>query len=629
MIRVAADPPRATVVGVALGRVVVTDQNSTSHDPRSTTAGGADSVRVDDTVAALRALRYGATDEAIRSIALPPSVRASVSPTISALRWGAVGYGLVLSAPDAFEGSYATVVALAVCLFITTWRTIIPIRLGSENLSERLAAYGDVAVLAFATGFGGGLESPFIFAVMIAAVVVSFGWGYIDGSIAFLIAVGSMIAGVALGTDPLAAQVDDQRSLGLVLTMLLAVLASAAVRTRLVESERRRIALAGQVESLSEANGLLTLVNSVARTLPTSLTLREALHTAQRQITDTFDARVVCLLTLDENTDEWVPKLAEGCVLRPAYRSDALPEPLADALRRSEPVLRSDLEELDDSQRLATGSASGIYVRLETRDATIGLLGLEHPELGHFDERDIRVLVGLAEVLALTIDNARWFGRLRSLGAEEERIRLARDLHDRLGQWLTYIGFELERIMATDSARVEDLDRLHRDVQAALDELRETLRQLRSGVTEQQPFSEVARDVVNRFGERSDMDARLVVVHPGNRLAVPVENELLRILQEALNNVGKHAQADSVVVTWDVDGGRFSLTITDDGRGFDTARGVRDSAYGLVGMRERADVIGAQLSLDSDPGVGTTVRVVAGIAPSRSTNRPSLPMGRT
>jgi signal transduction histidine kinase len=125
------------------------------------------------------------------------------------------------------------------------------------------------------------------------------------------------------------------------------------------------------------------------------------------------------------------------------------------------------------------------------------------------------------------------------------------------------------------------------------------------------------------------MDARLVVVHPGNRLAVPVENELLRILQEALNNVGKHAQADSVVVTWDVDGGRFSLTITDDGRGFDTARGVRDSAYGLVGMRERADVIGAQLSLDSDPGVGTTVRVVAGIAPSRSTNRPSLPMGRT
>ena len=108
------------------------------------------------------------------------------------------------------------------------------------------------------------------------------------------------------------------------------MLTAAAVRSRLLESERRRIALAGQVESLSEANGLLTLVNSVARTLPTSLTLREALHTAQRQIADTFDARVVCLLTLDENAEEWVPKLAEGCVLRPAYRTEMLPEPLAD-----------------------------------------------------------------------------------------------------------------------------------------------------------------------------------------------------------------------------------------------------------------------------------------------------------
>jgi signal transduction histidine kinase len=591
--------------------------------------GGADSVRVDDTVAALRALRYGATDEATRSIALPPSVRASVSPTISALRWGAVGYGLVLSAPDAFEGSYAAVVTLAVCLFITTWRTIIPIRLGSEHPSERLAAYGDVAVLAFATGFSGGVESPFIVSVMIALIVVAFGWGYVDGAIALVLGTGSMLGGVLLGSSRLADQLNDQRDLTTCLTVLLAVLTAAAVRNRLLESERRRVALLGEVESLNEANGLLTLVNSVARTLPTSLTLREALHTAQRQISDTFDARVVCLLTLDENTDEWVPKLAEGCVMRPAYSAGSLPEPLATALRSPEPLLRGDLEEHDVTHRLAANSASGIYVRLETRNTTIGLLGLEHPELGHFDERDIRVLVGLAEVLALTIDNARWFGRLRSLGAEEERVRLARDLHDRLGQWLTYIGFELERIMATDVARFEDLDRLHRDVQAALDELRETLRQLRSGVTEEQPFSDVARDVVNRFGERADLDARLVVVHPGNRLAVPVENELLRILQEALNNVGKHAKADSVLVTWKVDGGSFELTVTDDGRGFETARGVRDSAYGLVGMRERADVIGAQLSIDSTPGAGTTVRVAAGISPTRSTMRPSLPMGRS
>jgi signal transduction histidine kinase len=567
-------------------------------------------------------------DDPTRSIALPPTVRASVSPTISALRWGAVGYGLVLGAADVLEGSYATVVTLAVCLFITTWRTIIPLQLGSDRSFDRGVAFLDVLVLGFAVGYGGGLESPFIFCVVIAVAVISFGWGYFDGAVAFLTAVGVMVAGVVMSGNSLRAQVDDQTALGTILTMLLAALTSAAVRTRLIEAERRRVALAGQVESLNEANGLLTLVNSVARTLPTSLTLREALHTAQRQITDTFDARVVCLLTLDEHAEEWVPKLAEGCALRPAYRAVDLPEPLTAALRQPLPLLRGDLEVLEPTSRLAPSSGSGIYVRLAARDTTIGLLGLEHPELGHFDERDIRVLVGLAEVLGLTIDNARLFGRLRALGAEEERVRLARDLHDRLGQWLTYISFELERISAGGTARVEDLDRLYQDVQAALDELRETLHQLRSGVTETESFAEVARQVVNRFGERSDVDARLTVVHPDNRLPVPVENELLRILQEALSNVAKHADAEVVEVEWMVDGSDFELRISDDGRGFDTARGVRDSVFGLVGMRERADVIGAQLTLESRPGAGTTLRVVTETRAAGSTTRTSLPMGR-
>ena len=65
-------------------------------------------------------------------------------------------------------------------------------------------------------------------------------------------------------------------------------------------------------------------------------------------------------------------------------------------------------------------------------------------------------------------------------------------------------------------------------------------------------------------------------------------------------------------MVWDVRGGNFELVVSDDGRGFETARGVRDSAYGLVGMRERADVIGARLVIDSQPDRGTTVRVAAG-----------------
>ena len=104
----------------------------------------------------------------------------------------------------------------------------------------------------------------------------------------------------------------------------------------------------------------------------------------------------------------------------------------------------------------------------------------------------------------------------------------------------------------TDGGGYDELNQLYADVQTALDELRETLRQLRTGVTEDKPLAVVGQELVDRFA-RTDRRGR--VVHggpPRRRLPVPVENELLRILQEALNNVDKHAKADHVDVVWDV-----------------------------------------------------------------------------
>jgi signal transduction histidine kinase len=138
-------------------------------------------------------------------------------------------------------------------------------------------------------------------------------------------------------------------------------------------------------------------------------------------------------------------------------------------------------------------------------------------------------------------------------------------------------------------------------------------------VTEDDSLADVAADMIRRLQDRSELTIRLTVPHPEHRLAVPVENELLRILQEALANVEKHAHATSVEVRWDVDtGGRGVLTVSDDGAGFDVASGVRETAYGLVGMRERADVIGARLKIESELTVGTTVTVTAGATDERT-----------
>jgi signal transduction histidine kinase len=599
---------------------------------------------VSEAVAAIRALPHGGLDDSTRLLGLPPSWRASVSPSIAVVRWCALGYGLVFSAPEAFRGSYSAVIATAICCFVTTWRTVLPLQLGSPLALRRLEPLVDVVALGIGMGIAGAWASPYYFCLLIAVGVVALGWGAGTAAIALVVGVATVATSAALGGTSLLDMVEDQRDVAAVVTLALAGAVGAYARTRIKEAERRRMGLLGEVHHLSETNQLLEMLNVVARTLPDSLSLREALDRIRQQLTDSFDARVICLMTFDDSAEEWVPKIADGCALRPAYPTSDLPVPLARALEE-DGVLRVDDLDPDapapgspESERparphgtrpIVRSSRSGMYVRLTARNQVIGVLGLEHPSSDRYDSHDAVLLAGLAEVLALTVDNARWFGRLRTLGAQEERIRIARDLHDRLGQWLTYVSMELERIVAEDEPVTADLFRLQSDVQSALDELRETLRQLRSGVTEQKPLSVVAQDVVNRFAERADVAVTLTVVHPDDRVSVPVENELLRILQEALTNVDRHADAEHVDVVWDVRGGEFELVIADDGRGFEAAKGVRDSAYGLVGMRERADVIGARLTIDSAPGAGTTVRVISGSTGSPRTDGGARATSRT
>jgi signal transduction histidine kinase len=571
-----------------------------------------------DMVSALRTISYGGIDDNTRNLHLSPQVRAAVSPVVTAMRWTAVMYGMIFGTAQVFKGSYAVVATLTVALFITSWRTMIPIRLGSTITIHQVVALTDVMLFGLAVGYSGGASSPYVFCVIAATTVAAFGWGYRAAIGSLLIAWSTMVLGNQLSSEAPGFRLSSQVGL-IVLTMTTIALLAAFTRNRLLEAEQRRMGLAGRVDTLTETNDLLTMLNAVARTLPTSLSQRDALEGARNQIVETFRGNVICLMELDEVHGEWLPKLSEGCTLRSAASTDELPVHLRQAIDANDTWLVADLNE-GSLRGIAEGSGSGIYTRLTARGRVVGVLGIEHPTPGQFGERDSRLLAGLADVVALTLDNARWFGRLRSLGAEEERIRIARDLHDRLGQWLTYISFELERIIGDEDRPAPELSQLYTDVQTALDELRETLRQLRAEVNEQRPLAQVGQELVQRFADRTDIDVRFETINPGETLPVPVENELLRILQESLNNIDKHAKASEVLVSWDAMHGNGVLTIQDNGRGFDADQAVRESAYGLIGMRERTDVIGGHLNIESNPGQGTKITVTAGALPATIDN---------
>lgn len=566
------------------------------------------------TVHALRALPFGGVDDHAVDLDVAPRVRAGIAPLVNMARWSALTYAAVFTADDALAGSDADIVALAVCLFLTAWRTAVPVRLGSSRPVDRGVALIDCSVVGLAVGASAGARSPFVLCLVVAAAVAGFGWGYATALLATAVGWGVLLIG-RLAADPSAPPATGAAVLALAGATALVAGTSAFLRYRFQEAADARRRRIGPLDRLTDANDLLTMLNSVARTLPTSLNQRDALDAARQHVLMTFRPSVICLLEYDEAYDEWTPKITEGCAVGPASGVDELPVHLRQAMDGSEPWLVPDLGS-GTLPGVAPGSRSGLYTRLVSRGRTVGVLGIEHDRADRFRERDRHLLAGMADVIALNLDNARWFGRLRSLGAEEERVRVARDLHDRIGQWLTYISIELERLISADGADAGQLRPLYDDVQTALGELRETLHQLRSDITEERPLSVVGRELAERFADRTGASVRFDVERPGARLPVRVETELLRIMQEALNNVEKHAAASRVLVRWTAADGRGELAIVDDGRGFDARHVVRDSAYGLVGMRERADVIGGRIVIESAPAHGTTVVVSVGEGPT-------------
>ena len=394
-----------------------------------------------------------------------------------------------------------------------------------------------------------------------------------------------------------------------VLVALIVLAGAAAVpgldRHRVPGGERRWRELSGEMDRLAEANRVLVALNDLGRSLPSNLDLDEVLVAIRAQLVERFEAQRMAIFTLDD--ERWYPELVVGIDVDGLDVVDTLPAPLGQALT-APTVLR-----IDDLSQCCDRTGSGLYGRLVIDGAEHGVLAVEHPQAGRFDDDSVELFDGFSQVVALSIDNARSFGRLRSLAAAEERSRIARDLHDRLGQWLTYISLELERYNTGLENPSPELDRLQDDVRSAIAELRDALVELRTTIRAERPLGVVLVEVIERFRERTGLTVELTVpVDPTARLNGVVENELLRIVQESLTNIEKHADATAVHVNWSVEGGRGILTIEDNGRGFDPGRGVRSTAYGLVGMRERAAAVGAILEISSQNGIGTVVTVLIG-----------------
>jgi signal transduction histidine kinase len=227
-----------------------------------------------------------------------------------------------------------------------------------------------------------------------------------------------------------------------------------------------------------------------------------------------------------------------------------------------------------------------------------------------FDDEDQRLIETLAAHAAVAIENARLLERSRELSIVEERNRLARELHDAVSQKLFALVLSAESaatLLERDAAAAHDeVARLRTLAQDALEELRGLVFQLRPPSLEEEGLAATLRkhvDVLERVYDR-DIELRLA----GARPAPEVEGEVFRIAQEALFNALRHSGADRIELRLQATDGRLTLSVADDGVGFDPAApGVRSRRLGLTSMEERARRLGGRLAVVSQPGEGTTV----------------------
>ncbi|MBI2865893.1 MAG: GAF domain-containing sensor histidine kinase [Chloroflexi bacterium] len=257
----------------------------------------------------------------------------------------------------------------------------------------------------------------------------------------------------------------------------------------------------------------------------------------------------------------------------------------------------------------------------------VGVLAVAARDPKAFATQDeVRLLELMAEHIAVAVENATLHEQVRTLAILTERERIAREMHDGLAQVLGYVNTKAQAVkellqagqMEAATQHLEQLDASARETYA---DVREAILALRSD-TRDRPLVDSLREYVQRFGDLSGVPTALVVEGEPTPFPPEIEVQLLRIVQEALTNVRKHARARRADIAFSFQDGNCRLVVADDGHGFDPSHLTRGPwpHLGLQSMRERAAAIGATFTLDTGPGRGT--RVVLDIPFSTGRKRP-------
>jgi signal transduction histidine kinase len=385
-----------------------------------------------------------------------------------------------------------------------------------------------------------------------------------------------------------------------------------------------------------EANRQLLALNAIASTVSQSLSLDTILNSSLDKALDLVEAGIGGILLIDEESQtlsyrahrglseqfvEGIASLAmgEGVAGRVAeYGETLVVEDMSRDSRVTRPVVSEE------------GLRAFVSVPLKSRERVVGVLNISSREPRSFSEEEVQLLTAIGHQLGVAVENAQLYSELelkeqmqtellqRIISIQEaERLRVARELHDVSSQALATIAVRLEALATPLGTNAGDTQTQLEVIKSLL---ASTTRELHELVYDLRPslLDDLGLPAALRSYARSSLDAAGIEVHlevVGQERSLPPQAEiaLFRIVQEAIANVVRHAQAESTYISLEFNENGITVQVEDDGVGFDLAQGFGSTtpkqSMGLLGMKERTEWLGGTLTIDTKPGGGTRVAV--------------------
>lgn len=404
--------------------------------------------------------------------------------------------------------------------------------------------------------------------------------------------------------------------------------------TRIVELSRDVTQERQTAESLLRRNQQLSMLNAIANTVNQSLDIGEILERALEQIIRLTDIDVGAIFLREDSLGNLELVACQGL----SKRSAALVSDLGmldgacgGVIERKQVVIVPDITRHRGKRARSLQKenlSTLVHVPLIAKGYALGSMCVGTRQHREFNPKEEELLSAIGNQIAVAIENARLYAEVqhkekvrgelfkKAINAqEEERKRIARELHDETSQTLAALLFAAEEGMDTgDIAEIKSgLERMHTLAQHTLDGVHKLIFDLRPSMLDHLGLVPAVRQLAKSRLEPKGVRVNVEELTPGQRLPSTVETALFRVVQEAIANIARHAAARNVWILIESNENGLAITIEDDGVGFELNEVIISQeswrGLGLLGMQERLELLSGALEISSSPGHGTQIKI--------------------